>query len=322
MTTETPEPQETPDEPSSAAEPTEVMPAAEDTEVTPLVADATSAPGHRHGHGRRRWLLAAAGLTGVALVAAVVLATDGDDPDTTTSASTSSTAPATTTTTVETSSTTPTTDAPTTAAPGVTTPSPTTTAPDTGQLPDEPGDYAGAAFAAWQQGDVATLERLATPSVVAFLTAHVPEPGPWTGPVVEGAAGSSYCVWTSPDVEVVLRVGNEAAFNHEQHAVRGAQIEPAPGRAAIWPVTTAADAGHLQEKVDKGHQPWLLDPVAVSRSYAEAELGWIGATVEPGEAGSYHVTDPRSGASAWLLLVQPARAGGTGIWAVVQAGAG
>jgi hypothetical protein len=91
---------------------------------------------------------------------------------------------------------------------------------------------------------------------------------------------------------------------------------------AVWPFTTAEQAGHTQAAVDAGHQPWLLDPAAVAVAYAEAELGWHDADVEVGEVapGSYRVTDPASGVQAQLTLDQPAHHGPTGIWAVVQAG--
>jgi hypothetical protein len=85
-------------------------------------------------------------------------------------------------------------------------------APDAARLPTDPQAYATATFRAWLRGDEARLSRLAAPPVAGFLLARAPESTRgWSGPVCEGAAGSTYCSWTRPETDIVIRVANEAA---------------------------------------------------------------------------------------------------------------
>lgn len=278
------------------------------TETPP--ADEEMPAGHDGGH-RWRLVLVAASVV-IVLVAAVVFAAVRDDDDeTSTSASSSSTALTTTTTAASTTA--------STAATTTSTPSGTTT-PGRGGLPEGANDYAVATFTAWQQGDLASLAELATPPVVAFLSAASPGQGQWEGPQFEGAAGSTYSSWTRPEMQFVVRVRNEMASAGEPHAAIQAFFWSAPGRVAIWPFTTQEEANSTQQQVDQGHQPWLADPAAVASSYAQAELGWDDAAVEMVRPGGYEVTDPQSGAQAALVLSQPARAGEGGIWAITRAG--
>jgi hypothetical protein len=90
---------------------------------------------------------------------------------------------------------------------------------------DDPEGYATAAFQAWQQGDDATLELLTSPAALAVLTAQAPGTDEWTGPVCDGAAGSSYCTWSGSGEQLVLRVANQAASTGEPHAVHEARLE-------------------------------------------------------------------------------------------------
>lgn len=86
-----------------------------------------------------------------------------------------------------------------------------------------------------------------------------------------------------------------------------------------WPAAGAADAAALQAGVDRGSQPWLLDPAEVAVSYAAAAHGWNGAQATPAPAGSGPTTvDVRStdGRRLSLTLTQPARTGRGGIWVV------
>ncbi|HLM28611.1 MAG TPA: hypothetical protein VK360_01715 [Acidimicrobiales bacterium] len=156
-----------------------------------------------------------------------------------------------------------------------------------------------------------------------FLAARTPhEPGEWSGPACDGAAGSTYCAWTQPDAELVIRVGNEAVSQRRKHAVVEAFFTVPAGGVAVWPFTTPEQAANAQTAVDEGHQPWLLDAATVAVSYAGAELGWQDATVEQEQTdpGIYRVTDPASGARADITLAQPVRQGQGGIWAIVRAG--
>ena len=228
--------------------------------------------------------------------------------------------------------------APTTAAPPTTAPagasagdmSSATTAPAspaatpaTAGVPGTPLAYGAATFDAWLHGTDRVLRKLATRPVADFLSATTPsEPGGWSGPTCEGAAGSTYCSWTRSDTELVLRIGNEAASLGQKHAVIDAYFTIPAGGVAVWPFTTAQQAADSQAAADEGHQPWLLGAESVAVTYASAEFGWQDAGAEQlAEPSVYRVTDPASGARADITLAQPARQGEGGIWAVVRAGA-
>lgn len=81
-----------------------------------------------------------------------------------------------------------------------------------------------------------------------------------------------------------------------------------------WPARSAAEAAGLQQAVDGGAQPWLLDPAELALSYATAAHGWTaaGTTVE-GE--TVQVTGP-DGEARTLTVRQPVRTGPGGIWVV------
>jgi hypothetical protein len=271
----------------------------------------------RHGGGRRRLVVIAAIVVAAIVAAVVVAAVQGDDDEAATSASSSTTALSTSTTAV---STTPSMAATTAPAPGATNAPPATTTPTPAGLPNDPNDYAVATLRAWQQGDLTSLAELGEPPVAAFLAARSDRWVSWGDPQCEGAAGSSYCSWTRPEIQFVVRIGNELAYAGQPHAVRDAYFLPGRDRVAIWPVTTQAEANTTQAQVDQGHQPWLVDPAAVASAYAQAELGWENATVDMVDPNQYELTDPASGAMADLGLTQPARAGEGGIWAVTRAG--
>jgi hypothetical protein len=90
------------------------------------------------------------------------------------------------------------------------------------------------------------------------------------------------------------------------------------GTALLWPVTDLAAAQELQTRVDNGAQPWTLDPEEVAISYATTTYGWTAPESESTAPGSVDLTDP-SGGTAHVTLVQPVRAGSTGIWVVSAA---
>ncbi|MFR9801055.1 hypothetical protein ACL02T_01990 [Pseudonocardia sp. RS010] len=95
------------------------------------------------------------------------------------------------------------------------------------------------------------------------------------------------------------------------------QAAPA-GTTLLWPVTDLAAAQNLQDRVDGGAQPWLLDPEEVAISYATTTYGWTAPETSSTVPGSVDLSDP-SGGTAHLTLVQPVRAGSTGIWVVSAA---
>lgn len=101
---------------------------------------------------------------------------------------------------------------------------------------------------------------------------------------------------------------------------------PAPVVAAAvlpWPVSDPAGVPLLQQRVDAGAQPWLLDPAGVATSFAVAAYGWADAQVmvaDGGEPGNTAVdVGGPDGRTARLLLEQPGRTGPGGIWVVTTA---
>ncbi|GAA4553136.1 hypothetical protein [Pseudonocardia xishanensis] len=89
------------------------------------------------------------------------------------------------------------------------------------------------------------------------------------------------------------------------------------GTALLWPVTEQAAAQTLQDDVDRGSQPWTLDPEEVALTYATTTWGWTDPEPHSTAPGTVALTDPQG--SATLTLVQPVRAGATGIWVVSTA---
>jgi hypothetical protein len=94
---------------------------------------------------------------------------------------------------------------------------------------------------------------------------------------------------------------------------------PAPAAADVvlpWPAATAAEAAALQAEVDRGAQPWLLDPSEVAISYAAAAHDWPDAEAYPGPDGTSVDVRNADGERLTLSLAQPARTGDDGIWVV------
>jgi hypothetical protein len=98
------------------------------------------------------------------------------------------------------------------------------------------------------------------------------------------------------------------------------QATPTPSAPAVelpWPAGGDA-AGALQEQVDAGSQPWLLDPAELARSFAATAYGWSEVTIEPDVERRVVVQEP-GGGRAVLTLEQPVRSGPGGIWVVTAA---
>jgi hypothetical protein len=88
------------------------------------------------------------------------------------------------------------------------------------------------------------------------------------------------------------------------------------GVALPWPVSGGAEVAALQAEVDRGAQPWLLDPSEVAISYAAAALGWTDAEAYPGPDGTSVDIRNAEGERRTLTLTQPGRTGADGIWVV------
>jgi hypothetical protein len=190
---------------------------------------------------------------------------------------------------------------------------------DAAARPDSPAGYAQAVFDAWLQDDAPTIIDLSTSATAQRLLNTDPEPDAWAGsPACEGAAGSTYCTWTSASSQLGLRVANEAASQGGPHAVTEAAFTPRVDGIAIWPLTTQEEADNTQQSVDQGHSPWIVDPIAVASSYANAVNGWQDPVAEEIGPSIYRVTDTATGVALDLEIAQPARQGEGGIWAVIR----
>ncbi|GAA2879176.1 hypothetical protein GCM10010472_41270 [Pseudonocardia halophobica] len=127
-----------------------------------------------------------------------------------------------------------------------------------------------------------------------------------TSPPAPQAAGSSAALSAAPSAAPSVTPQTTAP-------------QAAPnGTTLLWPVTDLAAAQELQTRVDGGAQPWTLDPEEVAVSYATTTYGWTNPEPTSTGPGSVDLTDP-SGGTAHVTLVQPVRAGSTGIWVVSAA---
>ncbi|WP_147253668.1 acyl transferase [Pseudonocardia hierapolitana] len=102
-----------------------------------------------------------------------------------------------------------------------------------------------------------------------------------------------------------------------------APTAPAPEQASAaaevtlpWPAATPEAAAELQAQVDRGAQPWLLDPSEVAIAYAAAAHDWPDAEAYPGPDGTSVDVRNADGERLTLSLAQPGRTGSDGIWVV------
>jgi hypothetical protein len=205
---------------------------------------------------------------------------------------------------------------------GIETSAPISAATSDAARPEVPSSYAQAVFDSWVAGDGASLVDLAAPEVVQLLAARSAEGDMWARSprVCQAATGSTYCTRYSGDVQLTLRVANQAASVGAAHAATSAAFTGRPGAVAIWPMTTTEEAWKTQAKVDAGRSQWMLDPKAVVSAYASAELGFTEPVVES-TAPTYfslRVVDATTGVAADIEVNQPARAALGGIWAIAR----
>jgi len=108
------------------------------------------------------------------------------------------------------------------------------------------------------------------------------------------------------------------------------QPPPAPAESMSvtlpWPAPYPGGVEALQERVDGGAQPWLLDPAQVATSFGTAAYGWTDArAVVGGGAGRVDTTSLAvelhgpDDEVVDLELAQPGRTGIGGIWVVTAA---
>jgi hypothetical protein len=189
---------------------------------------------------------------------------------------------------------------------------------DAHAVPTVPTEYAAAAFAAWQAGDLDRLGALVAPEAFALFAAH-----PWSADdrwqplACAGAAGSTTCEWAGASATLGVRLVDAAVAAGERAAIVESRLRPPPVESvAIWPFTTAEAAQNSQAEVDQGSSPWQLDPATVAQMFAQAELTWEEVEVSPVDEVTFRVTSP-GGAALDVRVTQPARSGPGGIWAVL-----
>ncbi len=78
-----------------------------------------------------------------------------------------------------------------------------------------------AAFEAWEEGDMDTLETLVSDEALEVLEAQVADPTDNWSPVgCDAGAGSAFCTWESASGETLeMRLENQAASAAEPDAV-------------------------------------------------------------------------------------------------------
>jgi hypothetical protein len=148
----------------------------------------------------------------------------------------------------------------------------------------------------------------AAPSTIAPTTPAAPPPPTTVAPTTTPSV--------SPDATEREAGGRDPAAPAPQPHAAPTQGTGGRAPAPIWPAADAASARNLQNQVDGGRQPWLLDPTEVAVSYAGAVLGYRNPGVFPTGAGRVDVQDGRSPAKATITLGQTVRRGDGGIWLV------
>lgn len=170
---------------------------------------------------------------------------------------------------------------------------------------------------------VVLLAGCGNPGPAAVLPA--PAPPSTTAPAPPAPATSA------PTTEPTTRTGPPAATEESDRPAPSGRAAPtappapsAPAAPAaqparpLWPATDAASARTLQQQVDRGGEPWLLDPEEVAVSYAGVELGYRDPTVVVLAPGRVDLQDGRSRAQALVTLQQTVREGPGGIWLVTR----
>ncbi len=159
-------------------------------------------------------------------------------------------------------------------------------------------------------------------------SATLPEPtAPSSAAPDSASAGAldSAAPATAPGTGAQAGSGAQAGTAGSPGAAAPATPRPAaPAPAGVptdaarlpWPAATPAGQASLQQSVDSGAQPWLLDPVQTADSYA-ASLGWTSVhTSGGGTSAPVRVTVRSSAGVHTLTLGQPQRKGQGGIWLV------
>jgi hypothetical protein len=86
----------------------------------------------------------------------------------------------------------------------------------------------------------------------------------------------------------------------------------------LWPETSLAQARAVQAAVDRGHQPWRLNPVSVAALYGQRVYGFPDPHVRVSSGQTYRLSAPGSADAVTVRVTQPVRAGSAGIWAVAD----
>ncbi len=164
------------------------------------------------------------------------------------------------------------------------------------------------------RGAVTTLDRLGRVVAVALLGGFVLAgcaAAPTASTSTSGAATG-----TAPAPRTTAPSAPPSIAAPSTTAPPAARAPVTDGVALPWPVSGGAETAALQAEVDRGAQPWLLDPSEVAISYAAAALGWTDAEAYPGPDGTSVDIRNAEGERRTLTLTQPGRTGDDGIWVV------
>lgn len=216
----------------------------------------------------RRTALAAAPLSLALLLAACGGDDDSADPTTTTTTTEA------TTTSSETETTSPPSSASETTAPPATGTTATTAPPSEAgsPLPTEPDAWASELVRAWGAGDRDRAAELATPETVDQLFGHA-DPGgdDWELFSCEGAAGSTYCTFTSASRGESLLT--QQSFVEGLHPIARAEVSPTEDEIAPEDEAAAVALVRAWGAGDRDEAAAHAIPQVVDQLFAHADPG-------------------------------------------------
>lgn len=143
---------------------------------------------------------------------------------------------------------------------------------------------------------------------------------PWTRPVPRWAAAAAALALLA----LLAGCGAGDSGARTDPVPAGPSTAAAPPAAATapalpWPTSGGLSAEALQQQVDRGAQPWLLDRTEVALSFVADAYGWTTAQAYPQADGTTVDVAAPGDMVAALTLAQPGRTGPTGIWVVTVA---
>lgn len=141
--------------------------------------------------------------------------------------------------------------------------------------------------------------------------------------LVTSACGTAPATVPAPQYPMMSGTAVPPSGNDDGYGMPGGMMGGRPPSTAAAPHTgevageglDPAAIATVQTAVDRGAQPWRLDPQLTALAFARGHLGWMMPHAQDGEPGAVVVDDGPGGAIV-LHLTQPGRTGTTGIWTV------